>query len=246
MMRPLILTLVGLLVVGCKSQSPTSNPFFGRTTIPPPPTGAATGQPCNTYQAPPVAQVPPQSPGAISPPLVQMPSQPPAVSSTAPAPAASSPLPGFQPSPPAATTPPPTSPPATAPSYSSPRPTSTGGSLPPLPSATPSAVPPAVPPAGASTPYVPPGGTFNYRGASSQDSTPLVPTQPSSGTALPSVVGVAASRTVTPSDDRMPRPVELRQRRRGRGKTDHSDHPTAAKRGWIGSDHRHRRSAQGQ
>lgn len=198
MTRPLILILAGLSVMGCKSQSPTADPFFGRTTIPPPPTGAATGQPCNPYQTPQVVQAPTQPPGVVCPPSVQMPSQPPAVSSTT-LPSAQPQLPGFQPSPPAATAQP-VMPPGLGPSYSAPRPTSTGSSAPPPPL--------SAPPAGNPNPYVPPGGTFNYRGVSSQGSAPLVPTQPDTRTALPSVVGVSTTRTIAPPDDRMPKPLD--------------------------------------
>jgi hypothetical protein len=84
-----------------------------------------------------------------------------------------------------------------------PRPTSTvpGSTLAPRPSS-------LAPPAGAASPYIPPGGTFSYRGASTQDSVPLVPTRPDTRTSVPSVVGVATSRTLTPSEDRLPRPVD--------------------------------------
>ena len=84
MTRPVILILVGLLLTGCKCQPPTSDPFFGRTTIPPPPTGSSTGQTvAPLYQAPPLVQASPQSPSSMAPPSVQMPG--PALSAATPA-----------------------------------------------------------------------------------------------------------------------------------------------------------------
>jgi hypothetical protein len=194
MTRPLILILIGLLATGCKSQAPTADPFFGRTTIAPPPTGSATGQPATPYyQTPPLVQTPSQTPASTSPPLVQMPA---ASSSAATQPVSP---PGFVPNASAQ----PVSPPGFVPNVSAPRPTSTGpnGSWAPRPS-------PTAPPAGAASPYVPPGGSFNYRGASWQNSAPLVPARPDTQTSLPSVVGVVTSRAIAPSEDRTPGPVD--------------------------------------
>jgi len=53
------LILMGVLLSGCRSQAPAVDPFFGRTTIPPPPTGAAVGGLTDPYyQTPPVVQMP--------------------------------------------------------------------------------------------------------------------------------------------------------------------------------------------
>ena len=203
MMRPLMLILVGLSLTGCKSQAPTNDPFFGRTTIPPPPTGSATGRFADPYyQTPPLTQTPPQMPAAASPPLVQMPAQTPAGSSTY-QPPTSPQLPPYQPPAAAATTTPSVSPPGLAPNVSAPRPTSTapGSSLPARPTW-------VAPPAGAAGPYAPPGGSLNYRGTSTQGSAPLVPTQPDTRTSLPSIAGFSPARTITVSEDRTPKPVE--------------------------------------
>jgi hypothetical protein len=184
MTRPVILILVGLLLTGCKCQPPTSDPFFGRTTIPPPPTGSSTGQTvAPLYQAPPLVQASPQSPSSVAPPSVQMPG--PALSAATP--------PALQNA----------SPPGIAPFATTPRPTST------LPGPAPAArSAPLASPVGTAPLYAPPGGTFNYRGTSTQGSAPLVPTQPETGGSLPSMVGVSASRTVGPPDDRTPKPVD--------------------------------------
>ena len=184
MTRPVILILVGLLMAGCKSQPPMADPFFGRTTIPPPPTGSSTGRVAEpSYQAPPFVQASPQSPSSIAPPFVQMPGPVPSGVATSP------PQNG--------------SPPGITPVVSTPRPTST------IPGAAPATRPaPIASPVGTASPYAPPGGTFNYRGTSTQGSAPLVPTQPEMRTAPPSTFGVSTSRTIGPSDDRTPRPVD--------------------------------------
>lgn len=57
MKRAFLIILIALGLAGCKSQSPTVDPFFGRTTVPPPPTGSIAGRaadPC--YQAAPSVQ----------------------------------------------------------------------------------------------------------------------------------------------------------------------------------------------
>ena len=51
--------LLVLLFAGCQNHAPTADPFFGRTIIPPPGTGSATGQrPDPYYQTPPMVQMP--------------------------------------------------------------------------------------------------------------------------------------------------------------------------------------------
>ena len=63
--------LVILLAAGCQSNAPTCDPFFGRTVIPPPGTGSATGQ-CpdpyyqTPYQTPPVVEMPTASTAAAT------------------------------------------------------------------------------------------------------------------------------------------------------------------------------------
>jgi hypothetical protein len=222
------LLLVGLLVAGCKSQAPMADPFFGRTTIPPPATGAVgrAADPC--YQPPPLVQTPPQAPAGCQQPIVQVPAQTPSSSPPAalqvPAPATTQP-PTQMPAQPApgqplgqALGPSPTAAPSSAPPALAPRPTSTlpGGSTAPAPTY-PAAPPPTAPsPAspttapGPSSPYSPPGGSFNYRGASTQGGVPLVPSQPEGRVAIPasSTLSVARTETSTAADDRMPRPLD--------------------------------------
>jgi len=105
-----------LLLAGCKSQAPMADPFFGRQTIPPPPTGSINGLCADPYYQTPTAQpsyrAPPQLPGCL-------PSQPSSVgAATSPPPNPS--LPGIS-----------------TPSNLAPRPSSTapGGSSTPPPSA---------------------------------------------------------------------------------------------------------------
>jgi len=105
MKRRFALIIAISVLCGCRNQSPPGNdPFFGRTAVPPPPTGSATGRlpdPC--YRGTPAATAP------LAPiPQVQQPGV------TLPAPAA-----------------------------------------------------------GGATRYDPPGGSFNYRGASSGQGSPL-------------------------------------------------------------------------
>lgn len=244
--------VVGLSAAGCKSQAPVCDPFFGRTTIPPPPTGSVTGRPADpNYQPPPLAPGASLAPSALAPPTVQMPCQP------SPQPAVSQPAPVMQPfvpqplAPPTVTTQPssplqPTSPPGLAPNVAAPRPTSTGsspvpGSAPPASTPAPSYVPPSAPssapssvpsPPAGNSPYAPPGGSFNYRGASTQSSMPSVLTQPnvrvsaasstnSSATGMVPAGGAALAggsggrtpiiRTLQPrgGDDTSPRPVDI-------------------------------------
>ena len=203
MTRPLMLILLGLLLTGCKSQAPTCDPFFPRTTIPSPPTGAAVGRPSDPgYQTPPVVQTAPQMPAAVAPPQVQLSPQASAGATTF-QPSTAPQLPPCQP-PAAAATPQPAAPAGLVPNISAPRPTSTAppGAQPARPSS-------LAPPAGAAGPFVPPGGSnSNYRGASTQGSTPLVPTQPDTRTSLPSMAGFSNGRTITVSEERTPKPIE--------------------------------------
>ena len=59
-------------MAGCQSQAPVCDPFFGRTTIPPPPTGSVTGRPADPCYQPP-ALAPSQAPAGTFPPVVQLP-----------------------------------------------------------------------------------------------------------------------------------------------------------------------------
>ena len=244
-------------MAGCQCQPPTCDPFFGRTTIPPPPTGAVTGRPADPcYQPPPLA--PPTVSTPSSPcncaPQVQMATPP--CSSCAGGASAPAPQPAY--------------PSGLTPSYAAPRPTSTGGcnncpgaapagptAPPPLypgpvspgpvpgpgpvaaplntapgaaapaippgagpiaaPNANPNAPPsgsPAAPPGGNPTappgsPYLPPGGSFNYRGSSTQGptSTPSAALPAASGGATASFASMATTRP-NAADDRTPRPVD--------------------------------------
>jgi hypothetical protein len=199
MKRLFSLILVGCVVAGCKSQTPMADPFFGRTTIPPPATGSVTGRPGDPcYQPPPLTQPPAQAPSGVFPPQVQLPSQP-----------SSQSAPGL-PSASAATSSQPAQPSGIAPSVSAPRPSSTspgGGFLAPRPSSTsPSPGSPYVPPS--SSPYTPPGNSFNYRGASTQRSTPPALTQWNSSPPAPAFTNVAATRPSAAGDDRLPGPVD--------------------------------------
>ena len=70
---PLVMILLGLFVTGCcQSQPPGCDPFFGRTTIPPPPTGTIGGRPADPCYPPRPVQTPP-NPCPCSPPQVQLP-----------------------------------------------------------------------------------------------------------------------------------------------------------------------------
>ena len=63
MKRAFLIILIALGLAGCKSQSPTVDPFFGRTTVPPPPTGSIAGRAADPYYqaAPPVQPGPLQA-----------------------------------------------------------------------------------------------------------------------------------------------------------------------------------------
>lgn len=219
------LILIAILLAGCKSDPPVCDPFFGRTTIPPPPTGAVAGcaDPC--YQPPPLIATPPAATGcspptvqlpsaatsASTPPAIQMPFGPqgttaqPLMNQASPQPAA----PGFGPMAPRPSSTMPSS--APPPRYSTP-PASPAATLGPSPSGNPVAAPGTNPyapnPSGSpatspgTNPYAPPGG-YNYRGTSTQGSI-FLPTR----SASPTVTNVAISRGSAINDDRTPRPLD--------------------------------------
>jgi hypothetical protein len=202
MKRLCALSMVVIVLCGCKGQSPPgTDPFFGRTTVPPPPTGAAIGGADPYYRgspsaAPPMVMLPaPQAsaptpngslPGPFAPPaatvthppVTQMPAtQPPVVqppTSYLPpgAPPAGSMAPPVQPAAPAG------SPPASFAPPSAP-------AQPPMGSAAPPAsAPPATGPASGNR-YDPPGGSFDYRGSS--NTAPTNPVSLRSGNSPPSL-----------------------------------------------------------
>jgi hypothetical protein len=90
MKRYFALMAVCIVLAGCaRSQSPATDPFFGRTSIPPPGTGSATGGGMDKYyQSPPVVQLPAGTQPGPQPPGVTLPTSPPA---TTPGPAAMTP-----------------------------------------------------------------------------------------------------------------------------------------------------------
>lgn len=203
MRRLFAVILLILLTVGCKSQAPVYDPFFGRTTIPPPPTGSVTGQgadPC--YQPPPL-----NPPSSTTPPMVQLPMQP-----TANSPLPTQPIPGpaptAQPSLPSGSpsntwAPRPLSTAPTGPS--APRPSSTVPTSPSVPRPS-STVPTPAP--GVGSPYMPPGGNFDYRGTSTTKTVPLASSPPGARPPSVSYTNVSANRAAPVGDDRMPRPVD--------------------------------------
>lgn len=193
------LILVGFLVAGCKSQAPTTDPFFGRTTIPPPSTGSVTGRPSDPgYQPPPLAPASPQCPAGSLAPMVQMPSQPSAAASSMPARSA----------PASVAAPSGGNLPGVSPSVLAPRPSSTMPSktVPPQPSSSTPAL--SAPASGVTSPYPSSGGAYNFRGTSTQGSTSAASAQPNLRASSPSFTNVAATRTSISGDDRMPKPVD--------------------------------------
>ncbi len=219
------LILVALCILGCKSEAPVCDPFGGRTTIPPPSTGASIGRPVEPCYQPPPLVPNQQTPGGCCPPTVQLPS---AATSTAPAALQPSP----QPTGSSWTNPPgalaaPTGQPAASPSNLTPnalapRPYSAGPAYTTpsntpaprysTPGAAPYSNPGPMPNAGGAAPvspgnnpgtapsgnqYAPPGG-YIYRGASTTGAPAVSPSVTSVGVARSSMVG----------DDRMPRPVD--------------------------------------
>ncbi|HVX11771.1 MAG TPA: hypothetical protein VHC22_11370 [Pirellulales bacterium] len=67
---PTAMLLAALVTAGCHSTQPTFDPFFPKTRIPPPPTGAATGAPDASYTspAPPFTPSAPPAGGSYAPP----------------------------------------------------------------------------------------------------------------------------------------------------------------------------------
>ncbi len=61
MKRAILIILIALGLAGCKSQTPTVDPFFGRTTVPPPPTGSIAGRAADPYYQ----AAPPVQPGSL-------------------------------------------------------------------------------------------------------------------------------------------------------------------------------------
>ena len=49
MNRAILILFIALVLAGCKSQTPSVDPFFGRTTVPSPPTGSVSGQAADPY-----------------------------------------------------------------------------------------------------------------------------------------------------------------------------------------------------
>ena len=146
------IAVVLLLLAGCTSpsQSPKCDPFFGRTTIPPPPTGSAAGRcPDPYYQNLPGVQTPAPSPAPGCPPASSAaPVAPPAGPSTWAAPqgraATASPPPANSSSGPIAPSQLAPRPSSTLPSRTAPPPSAPYGN--PRPAAPANPVSPAVPP----------------------------------------------------------------------------------------------------
>jgi hypothetical protein len=49
MKRAFLIILIAMVLAGCKNQTPTVDPFFGRTTVPPPATGSIAGRTADPY-----------------------------------------------------------------------------------------------------------------------------------------------------------------------------------------------------
>jgi hypothetical protein len=208
MKRLFALILVGWMIAGCKTQAPVCDPFIGRTTIPPPSTGAVTGRPADPcYQSLPLASTPSPTPAGLSPPVIQLPSQPSAQSSNS------------QPAPMATTPGQATSLPGWSSSGSAPRPSSTlpGGNVAPRPAplapspatTSPNASPgvgPSVHPG--ANPYTPPPSNSTDRGSSTQGSTPAVPGPTGSRSTTATFASLPTARPGAAGDDRTPRPVD--------------------------------------
>jgi hypothetical protein len=227
MMRAILILFIALGLAGCKSQTPTVDPFFGRTTVPPPGTGSISGRGADPYYQPaPSLQPPslqvntpyntPYNPGRTSnsnttAPLFSGSSWTnPFNGSTSTNPSKSGQYPG--PASSALTGSPPVSTPGTSPYSLQPVPQNTPAlNSPPAgypyqaPSAQPASVPSTAP--GSTLPggnrYIPPGGSYNYRGASAElpNSQPTPPSP--NRVATPFFAGGVPNRTTIPvADDR--------------------------------------------
>jgi hypothetical protein len=215
MKRIVILFLMFYGLPGCKSQTPSVDPFFGRTTIPPPATGSISGSAKDPYyqSTPPPQPNPAYSPG-ITP---SNPSSLPGYSGsgwTNPSNTTSSV--GVTNAPwsnPSSTTNVPTTPsyplqqtPQNYPGSSSPSAN--------IPQQTPYAFPgsaPATSPsqtAPAGNRYTPPGGNYNYRGAGLQTPNPQGTTPSSNRIYTPFFTGGTPNRTSIPIKDTSPRPID--------------------------------------
>jgi hypothetical protein len=201
--------LVGLSAAGCKSEAPVCDPFFGRTTIPPPSTGSVTGNPADPcYQPPPLTPHGTMPGPAVGPPQVQLPNQP--TTQTPPSlappgvalpPASASPLPAPSVPPmvvPGTSTPQSFSPPPGAPM--APRPSSTAPAVPGMAPGSPSTAP--------GSPYAPPGNSYNYRGASLQGALPSASGQISTRGSSSAYTNVGTTHAAPAREDRLPRPVD--------------------------------------
>jgi hypothetical protein len=74
MNRANLILIIALGLAGCKNQAPAVDPFFGRTTVPPPPTGSVSAQTADPYyrsmqpvQGGPLQANAPYNPGGMSP-----------------------------------------------------------------------------------------------------------------------------------------------------------------------------------
>ena len=194
-MNRLALLMIGLLLAGCKSQAPMADPFFGRTTIPPPPTGSAMGRD-PYYPTPPTVQMPSPTP--------PQPWCPPASSAATPPQPATSPswtVPqGARNS---TATPSSAVPPGVAPNVLAPRPSSTA----------PYRTSPSSPGTPGAGNLYPPSGSGGYRGASLRG--PLYDRIPRPIDDTRADVGLTGRkpivRTIHPrtSDDASNRPVDI-------------------------------------
>ncbi|MEN6407315.1 MAG: hypothetical protein ABFC77_12695 [Thermoguttaceae bacterium] len=186
-------TLIALTMAGCKDAVPVADPFVGRTTIPPPPTGAAAGRtPDLNYQPPPLS--PPSMPAssATVPPTIQMPNAAMAPSPVV-GPTPASPYPSNSPTPSGTNTTP-----GATPNYYAPRPSST------QPRSAPSIPAPstgtATSPGGAS-PYLPPSSNFNNNSLNNRGAS-------WPGTTTAPVTNVSTTPNGTMLDNRSPHPID--------------------------------------
>jgi hypothetical protein len=236
MKRAILILLLASGLAGCKTQTPTVDPFFGRTTIPPPATGSIAGQSADPYyrQTSPTgspslqANVPYNyNPGGIP----TNPTNPPASYAGAGSYRTTNP----------ATNPPGTSwtNPSYAPQYPGPAqstlagPSTTtapgistnnlgrtpqnnstynsppAGYTPQQPSAQPASMPSNTP--GTNLPggnrYAPPGGNFNYRGTYNEPSNSRPTPASPNRVAAPFFAGGAPNRSSIPITDANPGPV---------------------------------------